>query len=358
VTREPTSEEQAALHQIDKERGELETQLFDLEEGGLLGSADRPEENSTEDDYEDDCPDDEDDDQDDDDHEPSPEERKLHDRLDMLDEAENTLRESLEIPDPAQAAIAGTLLSIDRDGELRVIKGLLKPEDAKTFAPAPKAQPEKKSRGALGATMTLRLSAHRTQALQAVLADRPQIALVALCHRMVISTLLNCHDPHKASLRIHVEGPQLENYADDLKGTKAYLALQSRRESWLSRIPGDPNLLMPWLLDQPDTTVQELLALCTAISLDAVQSSVGRSAADSIAEATGLDMSDWWSPTASGYLGKIKKEQILDIVKTAVSPTAAAGLEKMKKAEMAKAAETILADKRWVPSFYRGAEAA
>lgn len=356
VTRDPTPEEQATLDQIDNERGEIETQLFDLQEADSVGRADTSEEDETGCDRDDDGKDDgEEEDRDD---ALSPEERKLRDCLNVLDEAENTLRESFEVPDPAQAAAAGTLLSIGRDGELRVIKGLLKPEDAKKFAPAIKTRPEKKARGALGTTMTLRLSAYRTQALQAVLADRPKIALAALCHRMVISTLLHCDDLYKASLRIQVEGPRLENYADDLKDTKAYLALQSRRESWVSKLPSDPNLLLPWLLEQPDATVHELLALCTSISLDAIQSSESVNAADPIARATGLDMSDWWVPTASGYLGKIKKEQILEIVKTVVSPTEAARVEKMKKADMAKAAEAILANKRWLPAFYKTVEAA
>jgi ParB family chromosome partitioning protein len=328
VTRDPTPEEQATLDQIDKERGEIETQLFDLEEASAVGHTDTRDE-------------------DDRDAELSPEERKLRDRLDVLDEAENTLRESFEIPDSAQAAVAGTLLSIGRDGELRVINGLLG-----------KTPSKKRTPGALATTMALRLSAHRTLALQAVLADKPKVALATLCHRMVVSTLLHCHDSYKASLRIQVEAPQLENYADDLNGTKAYLALKSRRESWISKLPTDSNLLLPWLLEQPDSTVQELLALCTSISLDAVQSSDDVNSADPIARATALDMSDWWAPTASGYLGKIKKEQILEIVKSTVSPTEAARLEKMKKTDMAKAAEAILADKRWLPAFYKTDHAA
>lgn len=53
----------------------------------------------------------------------------------------------------------------------------------------------------------------------------------------------------------------------------------------------------------------------------------------------------------------MKREQIVEIVRTTVSPAEAARLPKMKKVDMAKAAESMLVGKRWLPAFYKTHEA-
>jgi hypothetical protein len=63
---------------------------------------------------------------------------------------------------------------------------------------------------------------------------------------------------------------------------------------WGDRLPGSPEMLYRWLLGQPDGTLMELLAYCTARSFSAV---VGRARtldhSDAMAEALGVDMADW-----------------------------------------------------------------
>ena len=38
-------------------------------------------------------------------------------------------------------------------------------------------------------------------------------------------------------------------------------------------------------------------------------------AADQLAKAVNLDMADWWTPTGESYLGRVKKEQILEAIR-------------------------------------------
>jgi ParB family chromosome partitioning protein len=209
----------------------------------------------------------------------------------------------------------------------------------------------------MATSLVLRLSAHRTQALQATLADNTKVALAALCHRMVVAAFFESRGEYATSLRVEIEEPNLKVHADDLEDSKAYAIIQARREVWRHRLPEDPAEVFSWLLQQSDATVAELLAFCTSLSLDDIQAQVGVTRTEELAEAVRLDMSNWWAPTASGYLGKIKKDQILAIVKNVVSPEKAARLEKMKKSEMAKAAEEALSGSRWLPNYYKEAAA-
>jgi ParB family transcriptional regulator, chromosome partitioning protein len=365
ISREPTPEESEKLVQVTTEVEELETQLYDLDLDDDFDDDDSDEDEVSEE-------------NDTNEHENSyavgegrvPEEgpedvdveaaRRLQERLDVLRHEEQELREALRVPDPAQETVAGTLLAVDRDGQLKVYRGLLKSEDAKRFADEEKRAAKAlrpKVAGGMATSLVLRLSAHRTQALQAMLTDNTKVALTALCHRMVMAAFFDSRNDYATSLRVEILEPDLRTHADDLEGSKAYAIVQARREAWRNRLPENPAEVFSWILQQSDATVAELLAFCTSLSLDDIQAQIGGTRTEELAEAVRLDMSDWWAPTASGYLGKIKKDQILAIVKGVVSPEKAARLEKMKKSEMAKAAEEALIGSRWVPPYYKQAGA-
>lgn len=363
IEREPTAEESARLSAIDKERSALETRQFDLEcEDSEEGDGDLDEEDVDE--VEDDG---------------TAEEGKgvrmpasdadarelqtIQDRLYELDREEEAINEGLEIVDPGEALFAGTLLSINSKGQVNVSKGLIKAEDVKRLREAPgqgaggTEQPVKKTKAGQSGAMFLRLSAHRTQALQATLVDDTKVALAALCQRLLSATILNGRGA-KSPLSIGVDRVALDNYADDLQGTPAYVKLQARTEDWEKRLPSDPKALLPWLLQQSDATIGELLAFCTALSLDAVKGQAGSTDADELAGAAHLNMADWWSPTAQGYLGKIKKDDILAIVSQHVCREKAAVIERLKKPAMAKEAEKLLVGSRWVPDYFKEVQAA
>jgi len=103
----------------------------------------------------------------------------------------------------------------------------------------------------------------------------------------------------------------------------------------------------------PASELCDLLALCAALTVNAVASTSGTHAADDLAAAVSLDMADWWAPTAANYLRQVPKAQIVDTVSEAVSAEAAALLAKLKRDELVAQAEAQLAGKRWVPSVLR-----
>lgn len=142
--------------------------------------------------------------------------------------------------------------------------------------------------------------------------------------------------------------------ASDYAASPAATLLGAAETQWGDRLPGSPAALFQWLLAQPESTLLELLAYCTARSINAVAARP-RSAnhSDALAEALGLDMVDWWIPTASCFLNSVSKAKALEAVKeaTGVDPTqATAG---MKKAEVVAYCATKLEGTRWLPSPLR-----
>ena len=104
-----------------------------------------------------------------------------------------------------------------------------------------------------------------------------------------------------------------------MPGSNSATALQERLDNWRERLPGDSGKLLAWLIGQADATLMELLALCAAMSLDAVTAGARAHSADAIAAAVELDIADWWSATGTSYLSQVPQARIVDAVTEAVS---------------------------------------
>lgn len=76
--------------------------------------------------------------------------------------------------------------------------------------------------------------------------------------------------------------------------------------------------------------------------------------ADRLARATGLDMIEiGWRPTVGNYLGRVTKPRILQAMREGAGEQAAQLIDHLKKADMAKEAERLLADAGWLPEPMR-----
>ena len=60
-----------------------------------------------------------------------------------------------------------------------------------------------------------------------------------------------------------------------------------------------------------------------------------------------------WVPTVENYLGRVTKARILEAVREAAGEQAAQLLEHLKKPDMAKEAQRLLADTGWLPEPLR-----
>ena len=76
--------------------------------------------------------------------------------------------------------------------------------------------------------------------------------------------------------------------------------------------------------------------------------------ADRLARAVNLDIAAaGWAPTVDNYLGRVPKARILEAVREANGDASAQLIDHLKKPEMAKEAERLLAGPRWLPEPLR-----
>ena len=264
-------------------------------------------------------------------------------------------------------AFAGLVVALDRNGEVILHRGMVKPEDRKRAAKAAASGHGTGTGTGEGAdhqvsanpeSLVRKLTAHKTKALQVLLADNTHVALASLAHtlvqQLVTSYAGGMHRTMSAlNLRANDCDSALKGVADDIEASRAWGELASRLANWRERLPGDADRLLPWLIGQPLDTLLELLALCSALAFSAMSGREADTSGDALAAAVGLDMADWWEPTAGSYLAQVPKARIVEAVSEAVSVEKAAPLAKLKKGEAVAAAEALLHGTRWLPSPLR-----
>jgi ParB family chromosome partitioning protein len=92
-----------------------------------------------------------------------------------------------------------------------------------------------------------------------------------------------------------------------------------------------------------------LFAHCASLTVNAVHEPWNRNPrrlahADTLARAVNLDMAAaGWSPTVDNYLGRVPKARILEAVREAKGEASVQLIDHLKKPDMAKEAERLLA---------------
>jgi ParB family transcriptional regulator, chromosome partitioning protein len=301
--------------------------------------------------------------------------------------------------DPAEIVRAGAFVGIAADGALSVDRGYVRPADEPPATPeredapnckAATAEPEE-TPAVQRAVITLggapaqpeeeedegikplpdrllsELTAHRTLALRDAVANNPHIAMTALLHKLVSDNFL--HPAGTGCLEANVRHVLFPAQTEELKDCPSAKSIDERRESWGDHIPADDEALWDWLEALDDGSRMALLAHCISYGVNALYerpNPYGASGvsehglknrlrqADRLARATGLDMVEaGWRPTVGNYLGRVTKARILEAVREGAGDRAAQMVEHLKKGDMAKEAERLLADSSWLPEPLR-----
>ena len=305
-------------------------------------------------------------------------------RADAISLRMEALDEALNVWAPEVLAKGGALVTVSPSASLEIHRGLMRPEDvqapkkAKADAQARTSrdegreeggdeegevraaqQPEAPTQKPLSDALTADLTAHRTAALAAVLMDRPDIALVAVVHKLMVSVFYGYGGDSALEITVRPV-TTLHKDAPGIEASPSHMALSDRFGWWQLRIPATSDEAWGWLLERDQETLLSLLAYCAARTVNAVKykdvfhDSVGRiTACNDIASAVRLNMADWWEPTVGGYLGRVSKDQILDAVREGVGADAAANIMGLKKTPLAEQAERRLRGSRWVPHILR-----
>jgi ParB family chromosome partitioning protein len=157
--------------------------------------------------------------------------------------------------------------------------------------------------------------------------------------------------------------------APDLKESASARSIADRHEAWKADMPTDEQALWDWLIALDDASRLALLAHCVSGGVNALSEKVDRyggsgvtahglrrrlDQADRLARAVSLDMAETgWRPTVDNYLGRVTKSRILEAVRDARGEGAVQLIDHLKKTEMAKEAERLLEDTRWLPEPLR-----
>jgi ParB family chromosome partitioning protein len=295
--------------------------------------------------------------------------------------------------DADAVARSGVFVVLSHDGEARIERGFIRPEDEQPEAeePAPgeetvidgvrvnadgevieggeqdkdgnhvsaldvEDEEAEESGKPLSDILIRDLSAHRTLGLRLALGEQPDMALIAVTHTLAAQTFYRGVDAH--CLEIRPSSPHLGGLADGIEDTAAAKALADRHEGWAADMPRDVADLWGFIAGMDQASVMALFAHCASLTVNALKLSWENKpramrTAERLATAVALDMTAHWTPTVSAYLGRVTKAHILDAVREAVNDEAADRITGKKKPEMAEAAEQLLAGTGWLPSILR-----
>lgn len=299
--------------------------------------------------------------------EDGPEGEQLVEQEQALNEKLRELRAGLMDWPKDCLAHAGCVVHVGSDGNVTVRRGLVRPQE-RAIIQAILEQQQKES--ATNPVMSLpvpetkpvhserlirSLTAHRVAALQAEVIQRPRVALAVLAAHL----WQQFEVPGSGALldlrgtNVHEGLPQAAGDLDLDQG-RAWMAVAQNVEGWRQRLPSESGALLPWLLEQDEHVVHELLATVVAVCVPGVSSSEKSSPAlQALTKAAALDMTAWWKPTAASYLEHVSKARIEAVVQEAVDSQAARALRDMKKPNMVAAAAKALEKTTWLPELFR-----
>ncbi len=287
----------------------------------------------------------------------------LYEENDKLGAEIEAIEQTLLVFAPEALAMAGVIVTVDHAGEIAIHRGLLREADAKALR-TQEGQDKQNRGGAEGEAQTpalpriseklaRRLSAHRTAALQAEVARHPQVALVAVVHRLALRVVINGYGSGDSVININAS-PQdgLDAYAPDVAQSPAAVQMREARQAWAERLPEDPAALFAALLALPQGELLSLLAVCVAVTVGVVTPREDAMPAAALARAVGLDMHAWWTPTVEGYFSHVSKAKTIEAVQV-FAPEQAARLLKLKKNELASEAGRLAVGTGWLPMMLR-----
>ncbi|WP_234054032.1 MULTISPECIES: ParB/RepB/Spo0J family partition protein [unclassified Xanthobacter] len=307
---------------------------------------------------------------------------EVDERLGALESAMEGLDDRPFAFEPADVARAGAFVSIAHDDRLRVERGYVRPEDeapveaavenggtceagapvndgdppACADAEAPEAE-EDEGLSPISDRLMTELTAHRTLGLRQALGEQPDVAFFAALHALTLKAFY--HYGTDSCLELELKSVGFGAQAPGLNDSAAAEAIRTRHDAWAKALPKESADLWAALQNWDGHRQASLFAHVVSLSVNAVHEAWNRKPrtlahADRLAEAVGLDMAAaGWRPTVDAFLGRVTKARILQAVTEAKGARAAERIAHLKKGDMAKEAETLLADTGWLPEPLR-----
>ena len=270
-------------------------------------------------------------------------------RLEAIESRIKELEDREKAYTPATLAVAGAMVTLRHNGELEILRGLVKPEDApedeeRSESSRPKERPE------FSAKLTESLTAAKSAAIGAALSQNPSVALAAVVHGLAMSVFASFSGDARLQVRAEVT-----EYDEDCKGASE---LKTEYKKWADRLPGKESELWEWCLKQDQHTLLELLAFCAGCTVDVVTPKLDSASSriahiNALSAALNLDMKQWFTPTAENFFKRVGRPTIVNAIREATGKPSKRSWEKLKKTEFAVLAEREIAGTGWLPLALR-----
>lgn len=310
-------------------------------------------------------------------------------RLEDLGNALDALNDRPYLFDPDDVARGGVFISLAANGELKIERGYVRPEDepvvevaepdgdsidqvgvadGTTVASAGGVSVNGKPVGVeepdeddgkvrpLSDRLIEDLTAARTLALRNALANDPTMAFIAVLHLLVLKTFY--HYGAASCLEITVQH-SVSNQAHGLAETVWAKQIEQRQENWGHDLPGDAGEVWGYLIALDQDSRMALFAHCASLALNATIQQWNRRARENdharqLAQSIGFGMVEaGWTLTVDSYLGRVTKAHILQAVREAKGEQSAQLIDHLKKPDMAREAARLLEGSGWLPEVLR-----
>ena len=242
--------------------------------------------------------------------------------------------------DPGQMTSAGCYVTISYGGKLEIDWGLVRPEDRKAIAKSKSesgdredaAEPEAK----LSESLKRDLGVYRLAVAQAEIASHPAIAFDLLVFKVAKNALAlwSAHDGPEVSFSRNYGGSASADACKFVASQMQEVA-QSLPMKWLEPEAEADQFLAFQGLPQPQK--HALLAYCVGLTLrPKLGAGEPLTAYDVALAQTGANVAEDWRPTKDNYLGRITKDQLLDLGAEIFGPEWASSRRNSKKSELAE----------------------
>ena len=298
---------------------------------------------------------------------------------------------------PDEIPLAGVVVALGYDGQPVIKRGLYRKDEAHELAALQRARQaaareeneaaglgeqagegEQEGQGAAytpaapvdiepegySQALTEDLTILRTKALALELSRQPTVALVVIVHKLAETAFYRggCGKAPDWSgagscLQINAQSHGKRQATPDEDNDAAFVAFDERHTALTSRLPNRYAELWPWLIEQDEATLRELLAFCVASEIEASYRDTRGAQivhSDQIAAALNFDMAPHWR-VSKGFLARVSKKTIAGAATEAgCSPDAIKAIGAAPKGDAVTIALDAMKDRAWLPPMLRG----
>lgn len=285
--------------------------------------------------------------------------QEIEDRLQEIEDASAEITKSARAYSTEAKATAGCIVALDNGG-LRIERGLVKADDRKAAAAAAggvQGGRETKAAGrkpnALSDALERSLYCHRNVAVQSEVAKNVHVAKVVMAC-WTVGKIRHTYGGDRCPTDLEVRTAYGMHQAVGSMGED----VQARAGQFdaigkvlVKGLPTKSAELWDVLAASTDAQLDALNAYGVALTVSLESGNKGLTA--KLMASLDFDMAQHFDATAANYLGRVKKDQVVQALAEAGQAGDKDALLKLKSRELANSAETRLKGTGWVPSLIR-----